>query len=101
MFQKIAKHRANDASNDVHRPPLPTAGHVTIGVQSSVGRRRLSRTSAQCPHVLSIFFLCFFYFMSRGSPISQWWDFEKTSDNDKYHHYMENAQKWQKQAIFH
>ena len=24
MFQKIAKHRANDASNDVHRPPLPT-----------------------------------------------------------------------------
>ena len=26
MFQKIAKHRANDASNDVHRPPLgPTS----------------------------------------------------------------------------
>ena len=23
MFQKIAKHRANDASHDVHRPPLP------------------------------------------------------------------------------
>ena len=23
MFQKIAKHCANDASNDVHRPPLP------------------------------------------------------------------------------
>ena len=23
MFQKIAKHRANDASNDIHRPPLP------------------------------------------------------------------------------
>ena len=22
MFQKIAKHRANDASNDVHRPLL-------------------------------------------------------------------------------
>ena len=22
MFQKISKHRANDASNDVHRPPL-------------------------------------------------------------------------------
>ena len=22
MFQKIAEHRANDASNDVHRPPL-------------------------------------------------------------------------------
>ena len=22
MFQKNAKHRANDASNDVHRPPL-------------------------------------------------------------------------------
>ena len=25
MFQKIAKHRANDASNDVHRPPLDAA----------------------------------------------------------------------------
>ena len=22
MFQKFVKHRANDASNDVHRPPL-------------------------------------------------------------------------------
>ena len=30
---------------------MPTAGQVTIGVQSSVGRRRFSRTSAQCPHV--------------------------------------------------
>ena len=28
MFQKIAKHRANDASNDVHRPPLPVGGSV-------------------------------------------------------------------------
>ena len=26
MFQKIAKHRANDASNDVHRPPLDGGG---------------------------------------------------------------------------
>ena len=26
MFQKIAKHRANDASNDVHRPPLWSGG---------------------------------------------------------------------------
>ena len=26
MFQKIAKHRANDASNDVHRPPLGYRG---------------------------------------------------------------------------
>ena len=26
MFQKIAKHRANDASNDVHRPPLRLPG---------------------------------------------------------------------------
>ena len=30
---------------------MPTAGQVTIGVQSSVGKRRFSRTSAQCPHV--------------------------------------------------
>ena len=33
----------------------PTAGQVTIGVQSSVpltvGKRRFSRTSTQCPHV--------------------------------------------------
>ena len=26
MFQKIAKHRANDAFNDVHRPPLDGGG---------------------------------------------------------------------------
>ena len=33
MFQKIAKHRANDASNDVHRPPLilgPQEGSAAI-----------------------------------------------------------------------
>jgi len=29
---------------------VPTAGQVTIEVQSSVGRRRFSRTSAQCHH---------------------------------------------------
>jgi len=29
MFQKIAKHRANDASNDVHRPPLFKMGDGT------------------------------------------------------------------------
>ena len=28
MFQKITKHRANDASNDVHRPPLPPCNIV-------------------------------------------------------------------------
>ena len=27
MFKKIAKHRANDASHDVHRPPLPKTGN--------------------------------------------------------------------------
>ena len=32
MFQKIAKHRANDASNDVHRPPL--AGTCTVELSS-------------------------------------------------------------------
>ena len=31
MFQKIAKHRANDASNDVHRPPLRQDGHYDRG----------------------------------------------------------------------
>ena len=29
MFQKIAKHRANDASHDVHRPPLTLLAHNT------------------------------------------------------------------------
>ena len=29
MFQKIAKHRANDASNDVHRPPLLPQEYVS------------------------------------------------------------------------
>ena len=46
----------------------PTAGEVTIGVQSSVpqtvGKRRFSRTSAQCPHVgafqISFYFSQFF-----------------------------------------
>ena len=31
MFKKIAKHRANDASNDVHRPPL--AGDQGAGAE--------------------------------------------------------------------
>ena len=39
MFQKIAKHRANDASNDVHRPPLST----TLGM---FGRWVSGRNSA-------------------------------------------------------
>ena len=30
MFQKIAKHRANDASNDVHRPPLAKGGRGSL-----------------------------------------------------------------------
>ena len=30
MFQKIAKHRANDASNDVHRPPLIGTAASTV-----------------------------------------------------------------------
>ena len=30
MFQKIAKHRANDASNDVHRPPLGPSKYLFI-----------------------------------------------------------------------
>ena len=35
MFQKIAKHRANDASNDVHRPPLSGHGMLRIVLQTS------------------------------------------------------------------
>ena len=37
MFQKIAKHRANDASNDVHRPPLPKEGGGARGVTGVTG----------------------------------------------------------------
>ena len=33
MFQKIEKHRANDASNDVHRPPLPSCQPFFFSVQ--------------------------------------------------------------------
>ena len=34
MFQKIAKHRANDASNDVHRPPLLAPHAVDPGADA-------------------------------------------------------------------
>ena len=37
MFQKIAKHRANDASNDVHRPP-PVGGDTIWWYWVSMGR---------------------------------------------------------------
>ena len=37
MFQKIAKHRANDASNDVHRPPL-TEIHEEVDNVGVIGR---------------------------------------------------------------
>ena len=30
MFQKNAKHRANDASNDVYRPPLTACSLIQI-----------------------------------------------------------------------
>ena len=38
MFQKIAKHRANDASNDVHRPPLAHLGrrHLQTGQEGEL-----------------------------------------------------------------
>ena len=35
MFQKIAKHRANDASNDVHRPPLCPALYLNFCVSGN------------------------------------------------------------------
>ena len=38
MFQKIAKHRANDASNDVHCPPLPGPDDFTEPGQSKYVR---------------------------------------------------------------
>ena len=47
MFQKIAKHRANDASNDVHRPPL---------IQSNkTSNLRLPRVKRVCCDILARF----------------------------------------------
>ena len=37
MFQKIAKHRANDASNDVHRPPLLEAALNLVEIKNPFG----------------------------------------------------------------
>ena len=37
MFQKIAKHRANDASNDVHRPPLALGAEGVEGAEEDEG----------------------------------------------------------------
>ena len=50
---------------------MPTAGQVTIGVQSSVGKRRFSRTSAQCPHVGAFrsSFYIFFIFWAEVPPL--------------------------------
>ena len=33
MFQQIPKHRANNASNDVHRPPLPVSATASSPLQ--------------------------------------------------------------------
>ena len=44
MFQKIAKHRANDASNDVHRPPLSVIEHD----RAEDGGRGSSFPNSQC-----------------------------------------------------
>ena len=45
MFQKIAKHRANDASNDVHRPPLravePTGSSLQLLLGIVIGNYHL------------------------------------------------------------
>ena len=43
MFQKIAKHRANDASNDVHRPPLAQVdqGLLTLSDQAASPRMQI------------------------------------------------------------
>ena len=50
---------------------MPTAGQVTIGIQSSVGKRRFSRTSAQCPHVGAFrsSFYIFFIFWAEVPPL--------------------------------
>ena len=50
MFQKIAKHRANDASNDVHRPPLPIGptGHNMPGIEKVFSQTKGGQLSMWC-----------------------------------------------------
>ena len=62
MFQKIAKHRANDASNDVHRPPLDANGKM-----SKVGAILLSACTARLARSAKRVVVEF-----RGSLISYW-----------------------------
>ena len=57
MFQKIAKHRANDASNDVHRPPLPVRrGHIVYLKFSNQGDLKYGTSFAKkCSTIKSEF----------------------------------------------
>ena len=52
MFQKIAKHRANDASNDVHRPPLGLCGVNASGCfcEYSLSDNNTHMTLVLLPH---------------------------------------------------
>ena len=52
MFQKIAKHRANDASNDVHRPPL--VGAAGVDSQMKYGGTSLTSCNSALHKVQSI-----------------------------------------------
>ena len=57
MFQKIAKHRANDASNDVHRPPLPAAASPrplipARPVFSSTPTKALAPGNSDCANII-------------------------------------------------
>ena len=60
MFQKIAKHRANDASNDVHRPPLGSGGGEISppGSWGSGGKResRKRKNTSSSPLIVEIIF---------------------------------------------
>ena len=53
MFQKIAKHRANDASNDVHRPPLTGGSQVPSLEKDEYKRERdfYAERGMPCPKV--------------------------------------------------
>ena len=52
MFQKIAKHRANDASNDVHRPPLGSTPKTSTA--STWSLQVLNKTSVHSMSILNI-----------------------------------------------
>ena len=82
---------------------MPTAGQVTIGVQSSVGRRCFSRTSAQCPHVgaFQFSFYISFIFWAEVPPLLNGGIFKRLPTMMSITIVWKMPKNGRKQAIFH